>query len=210
MNRTARILLISATFGSIFALAACSHPGTQSAAGAGSSVAPISTETNDQPAGAQPITNTSPAPTVTVTGPAGPAGPTGPAAPVHAVDPGKPASFWTLKVTYPTYCVKGSQVLPQLSWNAVDTTSVAISVDQAGTVGGYGFFNSIGSLTMPSIPCDGAKGDPLPIHEYEIDAFGTNNTRLHIDEKVAITVSPNLTYPGPIKVNLPVNVKQAI
>jgi hypothetical protein len=204
MNRTARILLISATFGSIFALAACSHPGSTSGSGTAASAAPIAIETNDEGTGVQPITNTSPATTVTVPAPAGPT------APVQAIDPGKPASFWMLKVTYPTYCVKGSTVLPQLSWNAVDTTTVAVSVDQPGTVGGYGFFNSIGSLTMPSIPCDGAKGDPLPTHEYEIDAFGTNNTRLHIDEKVAITVSPNLIYPGPVRVSLPVNVKQAV
>jgi hypothetical protein len=49
---------------------------------------------------------------------------------------------------------------------------------------------------MPSIACTGAKGDALPTHEYEIDAFGTDHTRLHVVLKVDITVSPNLITPG--------------
>ena len=109
---------------------------------------------------------------------------------------GKPASFWALTLTYPTYCAPGTSVAPVLSWNAADTDTVAVSVDAPTTVGGYGFFDSIGTLTMPSIACIGAKGIALPTHEYEIDAFGTDHTRLHVVLKVDVTVSPNLISPA--------------
>lgn len=102
---------------------------------------------------------------------------------------GKPASFWQLDVAYPTSCIPGTAVAPVLSWNAADTDTVAVSVDSPTTVGSDGFFESIGTLTMPNIMCDAASGAVLPTHEYEVDAFGTNHTRMRVILDVHITVS---------------------
>ncbi len=62
---------------------------------------------------------------------------------------------------------------------------------------------------MPTIACNGTKGAPLPTHEYELDAFGTDKQILHVVEKVTITVSPNLTYPGPVTATLPLQAAKA-
>jgi hypothetical protein len=135
----------------------------------------------------EPVTKAAPITTITAASPSSPL--TNPSTDEGRAAAGKPASFWQLMVAYPTYCTPGTVVAPVLSWNAADTDTVAVSVDSPNTVGGYGFFDSIGSLTMPSVACIGIKGDPLLVHIYQIDAFGTDHTRLHVALTVDITVS---------------------
>jgi hypothetical protein len=208
MNRTVRILLICiicTSFGGIVALLVSEHTSRLGARAA----APAQPMASLPAAGTggQPVANQIPTTTITAASPSSPLSSTNlGAAPGNAPAPtgGKPSSFWQLTVAYPTYCTLGTTVQPVLSWNAADTDTVAVSVDSPTTVGGYGFFESIGTLTMPSIACSGATGDALPTHEYEIDAFGTDHTRLHVVLKVDITVSPNLRTPGePIEANGP-------
>lgn len=216
MNRTVRALLICiicTSFGGIVAILISEHTGRHSAH-ATLPTRPI-TSLPAAGSGGQPVANQIPTTTITAASPSSPLTTTNlGAAPGNAPAPtdGKPSSFWQLTLAYPTYCTPGMTVAPVLSWNAADTDTVAVSVDSPTTVGGYGFFQSIGTLTMPSIVCTGAKGDALPTHEYEIDAFGTDHTRLHVVLKVDITVSPNLHTPGePIEADGPLlsNAKQA-
>ncbi len=213
MTRTARNLLLTLVFlcaaaSGLLALAMSGQSNSHSVTPGHGQPAPIgesSSTSATATAPPDPVVIDSPSTTVTVTAP-----PVTAPVPVQNVnaDPGLPAKFTLLSVSYPAYCTPGSSVVPVLSWNTANTINVAVSVDNPATVGSYGFFGTSESLTMPSIPCTGTKGDPLPTHEYEIDAFGTNNTRLHLVEPVNITVSPNLTYP-PVTVKVPIT-KQAI
>jgi hypothetical protein len=198
MTRTARNLLLTLVFlcaaaSGLLALAVSGHSTSHPITPGHGQPAPISdASSTEQPTTAptDPVASDSPTTTVTIAAP-----PATTPAPVQDVnsDPGMPAKFTLLSVSYPAYCTPGSSVVPVLKWNTANTINVAVSVDNPATVGSYGFFGTAESLTMPSIPCTGTKGDPLPSHEYEIDAFGTNNTRLHLVESINITVSPNLT-----------------
>jgi hypothetical protein len=194
MSRIVHIFLICVAFGSfvaIIAVAARDHPSLPSAPASVVTVA-VPTDTDGSSNGSHSTTINAPVTTITFASPQAPLSSADPGGGGSGVGAGRPASFWQLTLAYPTYCNPGTAVQPVLSWNAADTDTVAVSVDDPATVGGDGFFESINTLTMPSIACIGVEGDALPTHEYEIDAFGTDHTVLHVELKVNIRVAPDL------------------
>ena len=205
MNRIVHVFLLSVAFASfvgIIAIAARDHTnGPSVPASVITTETPVATGTSGSPATDQTSTVDAPITTITIASPQAPlssadpgaggprVGATGTTGTTSATGTGRPASFWLLTISYPPRCDPGTAVQPVVSWNAADTDTVAVSVDDPTTVGGYGFFESINTLTMPSIACIGVEGDALPSHEYEIDAFGTDHTVLHVDLTVHITVA---------------------
>src|SRR6185503_15046013 len=94
---------------------------TSAVMAAGPAVSPTKSSGAGQPA----ITNNVAVTTVTAASPSTPL--TNPApANVAASSTGKPASYWALTLTFPTYCEPGTSVQPILFWNAADTDTVAI------------------------------------------------------------------------------------
>jgi hypothetical protein len=85
--------------------------------------------------------------------------------------------------TYPNTCMSGQSVTPNLSWQIVNATGLALSVDNAA----LGNFAAAGSMPMPAIGCTGAGGSVIS-HTYLLTSTGGTGPAASKTVTVSITV----------------------
>ena len=91
-------------------------------------------------------------------------------------------------------CLAGQSVIPNLSWQVVNATGMALSIDDP-TVGSYGTFAAAGSMPLPTIHCTGAAGSTIT-HTYRLVTVGGTGSPATSTLTIRISVTAPPTRPS--------------